>query len=68
MQEEFQSKILQKLSGQEERILNLEEYQKKQNGHLADLNRKMDAVFCGIIAILGSIAGGAILLLLQNGG
>lgn len=60
--------IVSTLSGHEERIAALEAYQKEQNGQLRELNRKIDQIFYGIIAILGSIAGGAVLLLLQNGG
>ena len=56
------------LSGYKQRLLSLENYQKVQNGHLQDIRKKIDLIYKMLIGILGSLATGVIILLLQNGG
>lgn len=58
--------IVRALSGHEERLKSLEDYQDKQNGHLEKIEKKLDNIFNWLIALLGGAIVSLILLLLRD--
>ena len=59
-------KIVGALSGHEERLISLEAYQDKQNGHLEKIEKKLDNIFNWLVALLGGAIVSLILLLLRD--
>jgi hypothetical protein len=58
--------IVRTTSAHEERLKNLEDYQKKQNGHLEKIEKKLDTIYDWLIKLLGGAIVSLILLLLRD--
>jgi len=58
------NRVLQKLSGHEERLGNLESWQQTQNGSIQRLEKKMDTMLYLALTTLISMVGGMIVILL----
>lgn len=58
--------IVRTTSAHEERLKSLENYQKKQNGHLEKIDKKLDTMHGWLLKLLGGAIVSLILLLLRD--